>query len=91
MFEAFFSGAELALISADRIGLIYMARAGYDPREAIAFWERMDESSGEGGPEFLSTHPAHETRVADLQALLPEAMTEWQAYKAAKKSAGTKP
>jgi predicted Zn-dependent protease len=65
---------------ADEIGLIYMARAGYDPREAIAFWERMDAQSGGGGPpEFLSTHPSHETRVQRLTEKLPEALGAWRA------------
>jgi predicted Zn-dependent protease len=65
---------------ADEIGLVYMARAGYDPREAVAFWERMEQlSSGGGGPEFLSTHPAHETRVERLKEKLPEAMEIWRA------------
>jgi predicted Zn-dependent protease len=60
---------------ADRIGLIFMAMAGYDPNEAPAFWERM--SSGSGGnapPEWLSTHPSHETRISDLRKSIPEAM-----------------
>ena len=60
---------------ADHIGLIFMAMAGYDPSEAPMFWERMrDLSSGEAPPEFLSTHPSHETRVKDLQGWMPEAM-----------------
>ncbi len=60
---------------ADHIGLIFMAMAGYDPNEAPLFWERMrDLSSGEAPPEFLSTHPSHETRVKDLQGWMPEAM-----------------
>jgi predicted Zn-dependent protease len=59
---------------ADRIGLILMARAGYDPREAIPFWERMNKKGGARPPEFLSTHPAPETRIKDLKALVPEAM-----------------
>lgn len=65
---------------ADAIGLIYMARAGYDPREAIAFWQRMEAlSGGSGGPEFLSTHPSHETRVKRLTERLPEALEIWRA------------
>jgi predicted Zn-dependent protease len=64
---------------ADEIGLVYMARAGYDPREAVAFWERMEALGGSGGPEFLSTHPSHETRVARLKQKLPEAMEIWRA------------
>ena len=62
----------------DHIGLIYMARAGYDPREAPRFWQRMASGSSGGPPEFLSTHPTHETRVADLQELMPEALQEYQ-------------
>jgi predicted Zn-dependent protease len=64
---------------ADEIGLIYMARAGYDPREAIAFWERMESLGSGGAPEFLSTHPSHETRVKRLTAKLPEALEVWRA------------
>ncbi|MEM7007742.1 MAG: M48 family metallopeptidase [Thermodesulfobacteriota bacterium] len=69
---------------ADRIGLIYMAKAGYDPREAVAFWQRMDAAAkGSSPPEFLSTHPGYQTRVQNLQRWLPEAMTYYnQAEKA---------
>lgn len=64
---------------ADAIGLSYMARAGYDPREAVAFWQRMEEhSDGKAPPEFMSTHPSHDTRVARLKDLLPKAMQEYQ-------------
>ena len=63
---------------ADHIGLIYMARAGYDPREAVDFWQRMEAATGSGPPEFLSTHPSHETRVHDLERLLPEAVAEYE-------------
>lgn len=60
---------------ADHMGLIFMALAGYDPNEAPAFWERMSTlSGGQQPPEFLSTHPSHETRVRDLQGWIPEAM-----------------
>lgn len=59
---------------ADRIGLIYMARAGYDPKEALAFWKRMEAASGgKQPPQFLSTHPSHETRIQDLEKWMPEA------------------
>ena len=65
---------------ADRIGLILMAKAGYDPRAAIAFWERMARaSSGGGTPEFLSTHPGHETREAQIREWLPEALQHFNA------------
>lgn len=60
---------------ADHIGLIFMAMAGYDPNEAPKFWERMTElSGGQQPPEFLSTHPSHETRIQDLNGWIPEAM-----------------
>jgi len=59
---------------ADKMGLIFMAMAGYNPAVAIDFWKRMGESGGQKPPEFLSTHPADDTRVKNLQAFLPEAM-----------------
>jgi predicted Zn-dependent protease len=61
---------------ADKIGLIFMAIAGYDPRQAPLFWGRMAEMSGGGGkpPEWLSTHPSDESRVSDLEAYMPEAL-----------------
>jgi predicted Zn-dependent protease len=59
---------------ADHIGLILMARAGYDPRAAVPFWERMNQAPGSRPPELLSTHPAPETRIADIKARLPEAL-----------------
>jgi predicted Zn-dependent protease len=60
---------------ADHIGLIFMAAAGYDPNQAPVFWERMTSmSGGQQPPEFLSTHPSHETRIKDLQGWIPEAM-----------------
>jgi predicted Zn-dependent protease len=59
---------------ADQYGLIFSAMAGYDPREAIAFWERMSTAGGGSPPEFLSTHPSDETRLRKLQQFIPEAM-----------------
>ena len=59
---------------ADHIGLIYMAKAGYDPQEALAFWKRMEAASGgKQPPQFLSTHPSHETRIQNLEKWMPEA------------------
>ena len=58
---------------ADRIGLILMAQAGYDPQAAIPFWQRMAARGSGAPPEFLSTHPSHATRVDDLRKWLPEA------------------
>ncbi|HEV8185804.1 MAG TPA: M48 family metallopeptidase [Chthoniobacterales bacterium] len=62
---------------ADEIGLMYMARAGYDPQESIRFWQRMDQASRSGPPEFLSTHPSHGTRVQQLEALMPKALEQY--------------
>lgn len=59
---------------ADRLGLIFMAMAGYNPQEAIPFWQRMEAKGGPQPPEFLSTHPSAGTRVANLKKHMPEAM-----------------
>lgn len=76
-------GAQLGLLSfsrnqeseADEMGLIFMAMAGYDPRKAPEFWERMSAASGGGAPpEFLSTHPSHGRRIADLNANMEKAL-----------------
>ncbi|MCE9534527.1 MAG: M48 family metallopeptidase [Planctomycetes bacterium] len=63
---------------ADRIGITLMAAAGYDPREASRFWIRMSEKAGKSGPEFMSTHPSHETRVADLLVWEKEALPYYE-------------
>jgi predicted Zn-dependent protease len=70
---------------ADRIGLIYMARAGYDPRESVLFWQRMAEETknSQRPPEFLSTHPDNGTRIANLQRHMPEAMRVYTTSKKA--------
>jgi predicted Zn-dependent protease len=60
---------------ADQIGLTFMAMAGYDPNEAVSFWQRMAQGSkGQKPPEFMSTHPSDETRIADIRKHIPEAM-----------------
>jgi predicted Zn-dependent protease len=59
---------------ADHIGLILMSAAGYDPHEAIRFWQRMEKAGGGQPPEFASTHPSHERRAAALQRWLPEVL-----------------
>lgn len=60
---------------ADKMGLIFMAMAGYDPREAPKFWERMSAGSGGGAPpELLSTHPSDVRRISDLNAYMDEAL-----------------
>jgi len=58
---------------ADHMGLIFTAMAGYDPRAAIPFWQRMQQSGGKT-PEFLSTHPSDATRIKKLEELMPDAM-----------------
>lgn len=60
---------------ADYIGLLLASSAGYDPREAVRVWERMGQFSGGGGPpEFMSTHPGHETRIHQMQQWMPDAL-----------------
>lgn len=61
-------------LEADRLGLIFMTIAGYDPEEAISFWTRMSSlsASGQKAPEFMSTHPSDERRIEKVNALLPE-------------------
>jgi predicted Zn-dependent protease len=59
---------------ADRLGLTFMAMAGYDPQSAVYFWQRMAaKSNGAAPPEFLSTHPSDATRINDRKRYLPEA------------------
>lgn len=82
-FQAVGVGAQVGMLKfsrqheseADRIGLIFMAMAGYDPHEAPRFWERMEAESGGGAPpEWLSTHPSHGSRIKNLNEAIPEAM-----------------
>ena len=64
---------------ADYIGLLLAAEAGYDPREAVRVWERMKAASGgRQPPEFLSTHPGHDTRITRLQEHMPEALALYE-------------
>jgi predicted Zn-dependent protease len=64
---------------ADKLGLIFMAIAGYNPNEAIGFWERMAASSDAKNTEFLSTHPLEQNRIAAIKNFLPEAMKYYKA------------
>lgn len=76
-------------LEADKFGLFFSAMAGYDPQVAIPFWERMANSGGSKPPEFLSTHPADQTRINKLQEIMPEAMQYYNnSSKAAKSGAG---
>lgn len=75
-------GSQVALLKysrtqeseADKLGLIFMAMAGYDPNQALAFWQRMADQSSSKPLELLSTHPSDERRIADIQKELPEAL-----------------
>ena len=69
-------------LEADELGALYMARANYDPNEAVAMWERFAAYKGRSGtsskPEFLSTHPLDSTRIAKLKEFMPRAMSEYR-------------
>lgn len=64
-------------LEADKFGLMFAALAGYDPREAVPFWTRMSQQGGQKPPEFLSTHPSDQRRIADLQAIMNETVTKY--------------
>lgn len=80
--QAFGIGGQLGILAfsrkheneADKMGMIFMAMAGYDPKEAIEVWKRMAAKGGQKPPELLSTHPSDQTRINNLQASLKEAM-----------------
>lgn len=87
VFQAVGVGSNLGMLAfsrkheseADELGLIFMAIAGYDPSEAPVFWERMSANSGgQTPPEFLSTHPSHETRIQRLNEALPKALEYYE-------------
>lgn len=66
-------------LEADRLGVEYMARQGYDPREARQFWvDRIEERESEAPAEFMSTHPSDQSRIAQIEGLLPEAMAVYR-------------
>jgi predicted Zn-dependent protease len=68
---------------ADRLGLQYMARAGFDPRESVDLWRNMAQEGGARPPEFLSTHPSPGSRIRDLQEYMPSAVQTYQQARAA--------
>ncbi|MBI2933496.1 MAG: M48 family metallopeptidase [Planctomycetes bacterium] len=63
---------------ADEFGLYLAARAGYDPREGIEVWRRMEQAGAAGVPEFLSTHPSHGTRIQNMQTWMPKALQSFE-------------
>jgi predicted Zn-dependent protease len=73
---------------ADRIGVELAARAGYNPQAAIALWQKMEKLGGSQPPKWLSTHPPHEDRIADLQNQIAKVMPLYQASKGGTASAG---
>ncbi len=66
---------------ADHFGLIFAAMAGYNPREAVPFWQRMAQSGGQKPPEFLATHPSDENRIAKIESYMTEALKYYKPVK----------
>lgn len=75
---------------ADEIGQMLMARAGFDPRQAPALWVNMGKGGGKAPPEFLSTHPAHDTRIEDLNAGMTPALALYKKARAVGKQPSCK-
>ncbi len=79
-------------LEADKLGLIFMAMAGYNPERAVSFWQEMAASSSKSVPELLSTHPSDARRIAQIQAFLPEAMKYYKPASGSQtKPSGTNP
>ncbi len=85
--SAFGIGSQLGMLGysrmheleADKLGLVFMAMAGYDPDRAVSFWQEMSKAGGAKPPEILSTHPSDERRIAQIKAFLPEAKKYYSA------------
>jgi metalloendopeptidase OMA1, mitochondrial len=98
IFQTAYGGASTVVVAlphsrlqeseADRMGLVYAAKAGYDPRAAITFWKKMKAQAGGAKDgflaKFLSTHPADDKRIADLETLMPQVLPFYEAAKPAK-------
>ena len=87
--QAFGIGSQLGVMlphsrtqeyEADHIGLVLMAKAGYNPQSALSFWQKF-ANSGKTPPEYLSTHPAPQNRIEQIKALLPQVMPLYRASK----------
>jgi len=65
---------------ADKMGLVLMTMAGYNPDAAVTFWQKMQANSSSSTPEFMSSHPSHETRIADIQKQLPSVKQQYGSY-----------
>lgn len=72
---------------ADVIGVDLMARAGFDPRESVQLWRNMKKAGGGGVPEFLSTHPSDESRIAELEKQIPKVLPKYERAVAAGRQA----
>lgn len=84
--QSFGIGSQLGMLKysrsheseADKMGIIFAAMAGYDPRAAITFWERMSQTGGQKPPEILSTHPSDDTRINDLKGFMKDALPYYE-------------
>ncbi len=76
-------------LEADKLGLIFMAMAGYDPSAGVGFWTRMSQNSGGKTPEFMSTHPSDQTRIQQIEKDLPDALKYYKGGKTNPNSAKT--
>lgn len=100
MMQAFGLGAQVGVLlpfgraqeaEADHIGLILMAKAGYDPHAALELWQRFEKAEKEAPPEYLSTHPSYGTRQRNIESWLPEARRYFQADRSIKLAELPKP
>ncbi len=85
--SAFGAGSQLGILAfsrqqeseADKLGLVFMSMAGYNPQRAVSFWQDMSKLGGTKPPEILSTHPSDATRISQVQAFIPEAQKYFRA------------
>lgn len=97
--SAFGIGSQLGMLGysrkheleADKLGLVFMAMAGYNPERALSFWQEMSKAGGAKPPAIMSTHPSDETRIAEIKAFLPEAKKYYAASNESQKSTNSEP